>query len=169
MSPTLRLVLVFHNHQPVGNFDGVFEQAYQDSYLPFLDVLGQYPDLVRGELGYADNFTLLCGMAKAKYYLLTSDALSGAEAERIGLVSLAVDDAELDDKALAVATKLAESAPSAIRWTKHTMNHWLRQVAPIFDASLALEFIGFAGPEGTEGIDAFLQKRPPKFNPDSPF
>ncbi len=42
MSPTLRLTLVFHNHQPVGNFDGVFEHAYQDSYLPFLDVYEQY-------------------------------------------------------------------------------------------------------------------------------
>jgi len=111
---------------------------------------------------------LLCGMAKAKYYLLTSDTITGAEAERIGLVSLAVDDAELDAKALEVATKLANSAPAAIRWTKHTLNHWLRQAAPIFDASLALEFIGFAGPEGIEGIDAFLQKRPAKFNPDSP-
>jgi enoyl-CoA hydratase len=94
--------------------------------------------------------------------------LSGAEAERIGLVSLAVEDAELDAKAVEIATRLAESAPAAIRWTKHTMNHWLRQAAPIFDASLALEFIGFAGPEGTEGIDAFLQKRAPKFNPDTP-
>lgn len=111
---------------------------------------------------------LLCGMAKAKYYLLTSDTITGAEAERIGLVSLAVDDAELDAKAVEVATKLANSAPAAIRWTKHTLNHWLRQAAPIFDASLALEFIGFAGPEGIEGIDAFLQKRPAKFNPDSP-
>jgi alpha-amylase len=45
MSPTLRLVLVFHNHQPIGNFDGVFEQAYQDSYRPFLDVLEDYPAL----------------------------------------------------------------------------------------------------------------------------
>lgn len=45
MSPTLRLVLVFHNHQPVGNFDGVFEQAYQDSYRPFLDVFERYPGL----------------------------------------------------------------------------------------------------------------------------
>ncbi len=43
MTHSLRLVLVFHNHQPVGNFDGVFEQAYQDSYLPFLDVFEQYP------------------------------------------------------------------------------------------------------------------------------
>jgi alpha-amylase len=45
MSPMLRLVLVFHNHQPVGNFDGVFEQAYQDSYRPFLDVFEQYDEL----------------------------------------------------------------------------------------------------------------------------
>ena len=45
MTHPLRLVLVFHNHQPVGNFDGIFEQAYQDSYRPFLDVLEQYPNL----------------------------------------------------------------------------------------------------------------------------
>lgn len=48
MSPHVRLVLVFHNHQPVGNFDGVFEQAYEDSYLPFLEVLEQFPGLPIG-------------------------------------------------------------------------------------------------------------------------
>jgi alpha-amylase len=42
MSPTLRLVIVLHNHQPIGNFDGVFEQAYEDSYRAFLDVFEQY-------------------------------------------------------------------------------------------------------------------------------
>ena len=46
---------------------------------------------------------LLCGMAKAKYYLLTCDTLTGEEAERIGLVSLCVDDDEVQDRALAVA------------------------------------------------------------------
>ncbi len=45
MTHPLRLVLVFHNHQPVGNFDGVCEQAYEDSYKPFLDVFEQYPAL----------------------------------------------------------------------------------------------------------------------------
>lgn len=45
MSQMLRFVLVLHNHQPVGNFDGVFEQAYQESYRPFLDVFEQYPGL----------------------------------------------------------------------------------------------------------------------------
>jgi alpha-amylase len=43
--PSIRLCLVLHNHQPVGNFDGVFEQAYQDSYLPFLDVFEPFHDL----------------------------------------------------------------------------------------------------------------------------
>lgn len=41
----VRLVLALHNHQPIGNFDGVFEDAYRDSYAPFLDVLRDYPDL----------------------------------------------------------------------------------------------------------------------------
>jgi len=41
----VQLCLVLHNHQPVGNFDGVFEQAYQDSYLPFLDVFEPFEDL----------------------------------------------------------------------------------------------------------------------------
>lgn len=45
MAPSLRLCLCLHNHQPVGNFHEVFEQAYQDSYLPFLDVFESYPDL----------------------------------------------------------------------------------------------------------------------------
>ena len=46
---------------------------------------------------------LLCGLAKAKYYLLLCDAVSGDEAERIGLISLAVEDAELDAKAVEIA------------------------------------------------------------------
>lgn len=45
MAGTVRLILAFHNHQPIGNFDGVFEQSYQESYLPFLNVLQEYPDI----------------------------------------------------------------------------------------------------------------------------
>ena len=41
----VRLILALHNHQPVGNFDGVFEAAYRDSYLPFLEVLEEYPEI----------------------------------------------------------------------------------------------------------------------------
>src|SRR5688572_24904603 len=69
---------------------------------------------------------LLCGMAKAKYYLLTCETLTGEEAERIGLVSLCVDDDQVQERALEVAEQLAGGAASAIRWTKHTLNHWYR-------------------------------------------
>ena len=109
---------------------------------------------------------LLCGMAKAKYYLLLCDAVSGEEAERIGLVSLVVDDAELDAKAVEVAVRLAEGAPTAIRWTKHALNHWFRLAGPTFDASLALEFLGFTGPELREGLAAHREKRKPRFRQD---
>jgi enoyl-CoA hydratase len=107
---------------------------------------------------------LLCGMAKAKYYLLACDTLTGEEAERMGLVSLCVDDAEVQDRALAVASDLAGGAQSAIRWTKHTLNHWYRVLAPIFDASLAYEFYGFGGPDAGEGLAAHREKRPPRFS-----
>ena len=110
---------------------------------------------------------LLCGMAKAKYYLLTCDPISGEEAERIGLIALAVDDAELDDKALEIATKLAKGAPSAIRWTKYALNNWLRMAGPAFDASLGFEMLGLTSPEVREGLNSHLEKRPPVFDQTS--
>src|SRR6202043_2979489 len=60
---------------------------------------------------------LLCGMAKAKYYLLLCEPVSGDEAERIGLVSLCVDDDQVHAKALEIARKLAAGSPTAISWT----------------------------------------------------
>ena len=102
-------------------------------------------------------------MAKAKYYLLLCEQVLGEEAERIGLVSLAVDDGELDGRALELAVRLAEGAQSAIRWTKYALNNWLRQAGPAFDASLALEFMGFSGPDLREGLASHLEKRKPSF------
>ncbi|HWH82747.1 MAG TPA: enoyl-CoA hydratase/isomerase family protein [Burkholderiaceae bacterium] len=112
---------------------------------------------------------LLCGMAKAKYYLLLCEAVSGEEAERIGLVSLAVDEEQLVGKAFEVAEKLASGAQSAIRWTKYSLNNWLRMAGPTFDSSLALEFMGFSGPDLKEGLSALREKRPPRFDPSCPF
>ncbi|MEO0493815.1 MAG: enoyl-CoA hydratase/isomerase family protein [Actinomycetota bacterium] len=110
---------------------------------------------------------MLCGMAKAKYYLLTCRDLSGEEAERIGLVSLCVDDSDgpqaVIDEALQVAVELADGAQQAIRWTKHTLNHAYRMHSPAFDASLAFEFLGFMGPDALEGIAAVKEKRSADF------
>ncbi|MBL6600710.1 MAG: enoyl-CoA hydratase/isomerase family protein [Alphaproteobacteria bacterium] len=114
------------------------------------------------------NWPLLCGMAKAKYLLLMCEPVTGEEAERIGLVSLCVEDEELQDKALEVATKLAGGAQSAIRWTKYSLNQWYRMAGPAFDTSTALEMLGFTGPEAREGLAAHLEKRKPDFPKDSP-
>jgi enoyl-CoA hydratase len=107
---------------------------------------------------------LLCGMAKAKYYLLTCDPLTGEEAERIGLVSLCVDDDEVQDRAMSVAESLAAGSQSAIRWTKHTLNNWYRDHGSIFDASLGMEFYGFGGPDVAEGVASHREKRDPRFD-----
>jgi enoyl-CoA hydratase len=111
---------------------------------------------------------ILCGMAKAKYYLLTCEPLLGAEAERIGLITEALEDDALDARAVEIASRLAGGAQSAIRWTKYALNNWLRQAGPTFDASLAMEFMGFSGPEVKEGLASHLEKRKPEFPESSP-
>jgi enoyl-CoA hydratase len=106
---------------------------------------------------------LLCGMAKAKYHLLLCEPVTGEEAERIGLVSLCVDDDMVRDRALAVAVKLAAGSASALAFTKHALANWLRLAGPSFDASLALEFLGFRLGDAREGLDAVRARRPPEF------
>ena len=136
-----------------------------------VSVVGNKAKLIDGhtKLGVAAGdhaaiiWPLLCGMAKAKYYLLTNEPLLGAEAERIGLVSLAVDDDQVIDRAFEVARTLAAGSQTAIRWTKLSLNNWLRTAGPAFDASVALEMLGFAGTDVHEGVAAITEKRPPNF------
>ena len=106
---------------------------------------------------------LLCGMAKAKYYLLTADFLDGREAERIGLVSKAVAHDEVLPTALTIAERLAAGPVDATRLTKRALNHWLRQALPNFEASLAYEMLNFLGPDAQEGLTALQEKRRPDF------
>jgi enoyl-CoA hydratase len=106
---------------------------------------------------------LLCGMAKAKYYLLTADFLDGREAERIGLVSRCVPGEQVLPTALEIAERLAAGPQHAARWTKRTMNHWLRAAIPAFDASVAYEMLSFLGADVQEGAKAIQERRPPRF------
>ena len=102
---------------------------------------------------------LLCGMAKAKYYLLLCET---------GLVSVCVEDSELDQRAIDVVSKLANGSPNAVQWTKYTLNNWLRMAGPIFDSSVALEMLGFSGPDVLEGLASLKEKRAPKFSSSLP-
>jgi enoyl-CoA hydratase len=109
---------------------------------------------------------LLCGMAKAKYLLLTCREISGEDAERAGLVSLSVDEEDLLPTAREIASQLSGGAQEAIRWTKYSLNQWYRQNSAIFDASLGLEFLGFGGPDVVEGVAAHRERRAPTFDPE---
>ena len=112
---------------------------------------------------------LLCGMAKAKYYIYSCDPISAEEAERIGLVSVLCDDDKLMDQAVEFARRLANDlAPTAMRWTKQTMNGWLRMAWPIIEGALGYSALGFFGPDLAEGLASHVEKRKPNFNPRSP-
>lgn len=106
---------------------------------------------------------LLCGMAKAKLYLLTADRINGEEADRIGLVSRSVPDDQVLDEAMELAARLAAGPQHALRWTKRSLNHWLRVSTPIFEASLGYEMLGFFGEDVKEGVEAVAERRAPDF------
>ncbi|HEY4947978.1 MAG TPA: enoyl-CoA hydratase/isomerase family protein [Acidimicrobiales bacterium] len=106
---------------------------------------------------------LLCGMAKAKYYLMTAEFIDGAEAERIGLVTRCVPDEDVVTEALAVAERLARGSRTAVQWTKRVLNQWMITNSPVFGESLALEMIGFLGPDAKEGVAAIRERRRPDF------
>lgn len=106
---------------------------------------------------------LLCGLAKAKYYLFTRESLSGLEAERIGLVSRAVPRSDVVDQAMTIAQRIAVGPRTAQMWTKRALNHWLRAAVPIFEVSLAQELLGFFDADISEGVKAIQEKRTPRF------
>lgn len=107
---------------------------------------------------------LLVGMAKAKYYQLTSARLTGTEAERIGLVSLVEPQAKVLERALAIADDLATGSQQAIRWTKRSLNTgWLTNALPQHELSAALETLGFAGADYAEARQAFRENRAPMY------
>jgi enoyl-CoA hydratase len=102
---------------------------------------------------------LLVGMAKAKYYQLTSARMTGIEAERIGLVSLVEPKEKVLERALSIADDLAMGSQRAIQWTKRSLNTgWLTNNLPQQELSAALETLNFAGADYLEA-----RKRPTRF------
>lgn len=65
--PKFQLVLLLHAHQPVGNFDDVIERAYQDAYLPFIDVLSRHP-AIRIGLHYSGPLLEWAERAHPEYF-----------------------------------------------------------------------------------------------------
>lgn len=119
--------------------------------------------IVAGD-GGAVIWPLVLGPARAKQYLLTGDAVTADEAERLGLVNRVVPAAQLETEALAFATRLAEGAPLAVRYTKLAVNKLVKDALNVaFDTSTALELVTFMSRDHVEALDAMKEKRPPRF------
>ncbi|MCD6681109.1 MAG: enoyl-CoA hydratase-related protein [Burkholderiaceae bacterium] len=106
----------------------------------------------------------LIGYARAKEYLMTGDLMTAAEAARIGLINRALPSDELDSFVVQFADRLAAGATKAIRWSKMSVNIGLKQLAhSIMDASLAYEALSNITADHQEAVNAFREKRAPKF------
>lgn len=106
----------------------------------------------------------LIGFARAKHYLMTGEPINAAEAERIGLVNFVYPDEEVEEQAIAYATRLATGARSAIEGTKMAVNMALKQLAQsVMETSLALEAESNRSSDHREGVAAFREKRKPVF------
>jgi len=119
--------------------------------------------LVAGD-GGAVIWPLLCGLAKAKEYLMTGDLMTAAEAERIGLINHVVPQAQVMPKAMELAHRLANGPTLAIRWTKLACNKRLRdEVNLVLEASLAVESLSMMSDDHKEAAQAFVEKRKPQY------
>jgi enoyl-CoA hydratase/carnithine racemase len=119
--------------------------------------------LVAGD-GGAVIWPLLIGPARAKEFLMRGHLVNGSEAAQMGLVNYAVPAEEVMPKARALAQELADGPTWAIRWSKLSVNKWLKdQVNLILDASLAYEMITMTTEDHKEATRAFVEKRKPQF------
>ena len=119
--------------------------------------------IVAGDGGVV-AWPLALGPARAKEYLLTGDSVSAVEAERLGLVNHVVPDEQLVETAFSFASRLASGAPLAVRFTKMSVNKLVKDALNVaFDASTGYELTTFMSNDHVEAVDAFLEKRTPRF------
>lgn len=114
--------------------------------------------------GGAVIWPLLVGPNRAKEFLMTGDALTGAEAERIGLINHAYPRERLEEETYRLAERLAKGPRLAIELTKRSVNLFVSQVMnTVLTASLAMEGITFQTADHREAVRAFFAKEPPRF------
>jgi 2-(1,2-epoxy-1,2-dihydrophenyl)acetyl-CoA isomerase len=117
-----------------------------------------------GDFGGTYNLTRILGTAKARELYLLAERFDAAEAERIGLVSRTLPDAELMPHVRAVARRLADSAPIALREIKRNLNDALRlSFSEALDREAERHSFCGTTEDNTEAAKAFLEKRKPAF------
>jgi len=119
--------------------------------------------LVAGD-GGALMWPMLIGFQKAKELLFLGDNIDATEAARLGLITYAVPDADLDARVDALVERLCKMPPFALRGTKKAVNHTLRQLAlATFEYGVSLETQSQLTRDHAEAVDAFVDKRKPVY------
>ena len=126
-----------------------------------------FPQLAQGLIpadGGTQRLARLVGRGKALELILTAETITAQEALEIGLVNRVVGGAKLSDEARALAESIAEKGPIALKFIKEAVNKGLDLT---LEQGLRLEgdlyFLLHTTADRTEGITAFLKKKPPKF------
>jgi enoyl-CoA hydratase len=103
-------------------------------------------------------------MGRAKYFLLTGERIDGAEAARLGLVHKAVPADRVVEEATAIAHRLAQGAPLAVRGTKRSLNAIIQDRAGLLlEGALTAEGLTFLSADHQEAARAFVERRSPAF------
>lgn len=117
-----------------------------------------------------ERLVLLVGLARAKEILMTGRTYSGTEAVEAGLVTAAVDRADVGAEAKSLATDLAARAPLSVQGTKRAIqavaDHWggVRNASPEEVAELdRLVVEAYGSADLKEGLAAMSEKREPRF------
>lgn len=114
--------------------------------------------------GGTQRLPRIIGLAKAKELIMLGERIPAEEAARIGLVTKVVPREKLHEETLALARKLADSAPVALKLAKETLNFGTQ--VPL-EVGLKVEAEAFGIVASTkdvmEGVSAFMSKRKPEF------
>jgi enoyl-CoA hydratase len=126
-----------------------------------------FPQIAQGLIpfdGGTQRLPRIVGRGKALELILTAETITAREALEMGLVSKVVDGASLAAEAEALAKTIAAKGPIALRFIKEAVNKGLDLT---LEQGLRLEadlyFLLHTTADRTEGITAFLEKRPPQF------
>jgi enoyl-CoA hydratase len=118
------------------------------------------------DVGVSYFLPRIVGASVASELLLTGSFIDAARAERVGLVSRVVPDAELEGAARAMAEDMLRNSPIGLRLTKECLKHSID--APSLEAAVAMEdrnqVLAAQTSDFREGVVAFLQKRPANFS-----
>ncbi|MBW1972896.1 MAG: enoyl-CoA hydratase [Spirochaetes bacterium] len=119
--------------------------------------VGVYPSMVVAWL------SKIIGLKKAYEMILSGDTISAKEAEQIGLINMAVPDAELEEKSEEFIKKITNNSAVVLKWAKKAVKSGLNVdfETGLKNSEVIYKYALMATYDAKEGIDAFINKREP--------